>query len=276
LLDIGFVHVGSSLLVFDVRGIVGEVGVAYRPHARPYVSVIPAELDIGSDPVAHAHRQRQLHRRPESHHPELGRDDGPDACTIGHLAEGIVASMVEGEDELFQDCDPLMFDDVQARAEGFDEDVLRLYSRGCDVESADRDGDMAHVLGSDDEMRRPDHGFADDDGVLSPQVALDVARESVMDVNGYVRSTRLPWCNMKNATGRISTWPDHKVMSQRSVSTRCYMHPRCSRAVMRSVVSDESLMQWLFLYKPLPLGATAAEAECARDAHCAAWDLLER
>ena len=57
-----YVNVGPSLLAFDVRGIGDEVGVAYRPHARPYVSGIPAALDIWSDPVAHAHRQRRCHR----------------------------------------------------------------------------------------------------------------------------------------------------------------------------------------------------------------------
>ena len=98
-----------------------------------------------------------------------------------------------------------------------------------------------------------------------PTVA-DLVTSAEVDRAGYVTSPIHPWG--RRAIGRITTWPAHKPLENRSVSAKCYLHPGCaSPAKSRRTCSDAVLLEWLMSGQVPPPGATHEVKQAMIAAH---------
>ena len=97
----------------------------------------------------------------------------------------------------------------------------------------------------------------------SPAEAAAAAR---IGVAGYISCPIPPWDTVPNP-GRLTTWPDHKPLAQRSVAVRCYLHSGCTVTKGRSRVTDDLLLKWLFSGEVVPKTATAAYRAAKKAAH---------
>ena len=83
-----------------------------------------------------------------------------------------------------------------------------------------------------------------------------------IDGRGYVTSPHPPWAGKHPGVGRLTTWPESKPVERRSVSMRCYLHPKCvTPARVRTKVSDDLLLRWLFGGCVPETGASRAREE---------------
>jgi hypothetical protein len=95
----------------------------------------------------------------------------------------------------------------------------------------------------------------------------DVAAAAAMSPLGYITSPIGVWAG-RAMVGRLTTWPAHKPVSNRSVSMKCYLHPGCTTpARARWKVSDDRLLLWLFSGVAPEEGASAAKKQELKAAH---------
>lgn len=84
---------------------------------------------------------------------------------------------------------------------------------------------------------------------------------------GYISSPVGVWAG-RPMVGRLTTWPEHKPIPNRSVSVRCYLHTGCcTPARARGKVSDDRLREWLFSGVIPEVGASAARKRELAAAH---------
>lgn len=106
---------------------------------------------------------------------------------------------------------------------------------------------------------------ANDEAPEGPSVE-EAVRASSISEGGHVSCALEPW-RSRASLGRITTWPEHQPHEKRSVSMRCFLHPRCSAARARSKVSDELLLTWLYSGVVPEPGADKQQKDALRDQH---------
>lgn len=159
-----------------------------------------------------------------------------------------------------------MYDGV---AEVAEDDCTSSSSEATEVmvaEDIDNMDDAGDDEGGDDDDE--EDIFGDD---AAEPTAAELAAAAEVQATGHVRSRMHPW-NKLAAVGRITTWPENKPMDSRSVSCRCYAHPRCSIAKPRKRVTDAVLLTWLFSGRIPSIESTAAEKAAMQREHLAKFD----
>lgn len=243
----------DSLLFMTVSGFDPchdrEKNVSKKPTANKHSisSSLPAELDI-SDPFGEPCVQNTA--------PFVSRLLG------GDLEEHL---QVPAEEDHSTDL-------IRNMAEGdpnCDLDALRAV---LEPESEDLDSRLAAAELEADQMPDVAAGAGEEVEELESVLSLfDAVRASSISGLGYVKCPAAPW-NCKATAGRLTTWPTEKPLSQRSVSMRCYYHPKCSVAKGRWQVTDNELLCWLLSVDTAALeGAGSARKESLGHAHMASW-----
>lgn len=220
---------------------------------------LPPELDI-DDPL--------LHRAPGFHLPS---GDGP----VWDAERG-----ADWGDEGGLEADELLASFLEGLPEGLVEDVLLdAFEARPDAEGPEQDPDEDVVAEETPEPEPPEAASLVE---ALAEVGVPEAAATVPDVqalvlagvaaatissSGYVHCPEPPWCEqVVGHIGRVTTWPSSKPLAQRSVSCRCYAHPKCSFAKSRAAISDEELYSWLLsglvdetvVGKPTPVERAAA------------------
>lgn len=91
--------------------------------------------------------------------------------------------------------------------------------------------------------------LAEDAGSAEPEqkpaTVQQAVAAAVVSSSGHVSCPLSPFSS-RAFWARITTFPDTAPMENRSVSCYCYLHPKCSVAKKRRMVSDEKLLEWAF------------------------------
>ena len=135
-----------------------------------------------------------------------------------------------------------------------------------DVATSEVDGGIVAAFAAMDALAAEDEGEVD-----SVAMVREALGHCSISPSGYVSCPRPPF-DCKTNIGRVTTWPRERPMHARSVSCRCYVHPRCSFAKPRRAIDDNDLLSWLLtgvvdpsiVDLPTPKEQAAAHMEMGR------------
>ena len=247
----------------------GEFKEAAKVPAPAHAAVWPSVSDV--DPLAHGAAESATSRFVGAGVHDF-RPDGNDGHALSPSMGEDDQELVYDEVRLRADIDTLCHPDLDGEDIILFDDDDAADAHAHDLSELGHADDEAHLVAliGGDIAPEIDHASASSssDGAFTP---LEVARTAYIDEHGWVRCPTQPWASMGGPVGRLTTWPLDKPLAKRSVGMRCYMHPRCSRAVMRTAATDLQLLEWLFNGRPLPLDATEASRVAAHDEHMVAF-----
>jgi len=249
----------DSLLDMKVVGVdpkVPDVRSVRRPKKNEDTDM-PAEIFLG-DPYDHGRAAASAVAPPAVPAGSSREDDG-DAAGPGDPELGGDGDMVG---------DPFAGDDAEIVQGLPDLDIADMQDMMVEAYGLDPDGDGELLTVGEEVGPDVDEGAADpeaDAAVEEEAIAVALAdgsgphaialeaptpqqcvSASLMSSAGYVTCT-LPGWAIGPSIGRITTWGKQPQLSDRSVSCRCYLHPKCvTPAKRRWQIDDQRLLLWLF------------------------------
>lgn len=275
----------SSLLGMLVVG-AGETFVhTSSAKARPNPTAGDAPDFLDADPFEHG--ARLAARTPTF---------APGAGCAGLAADGRPSDAAEQHDEQWPGAAELLFGDDEADAllglpDVLKDDALDAFHELSEEDCVEEEDTLEEAGGAGkaaaDDCAAVAYGAAEDvedaaasaleeqagagsesvGHVASPAAA---AAAAIVGTMGYVTCPLAGWAPIP-MVGRLTTWPESKPYESRSVSIKCFMHPRCgSPAKVRWKVSDEQLMTWLFSGAHEP-NATQERRRALAAEHKALW-----
>ena len=167
--------------------------------------------------------------------------------------------------------------------DGFDLDLLddlqhELFGEPLDLSELGASPDDAIDIGAVHELDEPaleqdvgGEAATAEEGASPSALVEDAIKHCKVSDSGYVTCSLEPW-SAHRTLGRITTWPKDKDKQLRSISCKCYLHPKCSSAAKKvKVCSEETLLRWLLSGHLPDSDASSDRKKAWGKAHAAAF-----